>query len=137
MGRKRRVGFADGDAAENAPTPLFVRIPKTEADKLDRAAFQLKRSKQAIVASLIARYVDPATWPASHEAETEEITVGRHTFRSSPLDVLTPVALADLLQIDEELVVSLAERGEIPGRKIGGELRFSRQAVLDWLGATD
>ena len=138
MARKRTViGFGDPATAESAPTPLFVRIPKAQAEQLDRAAFELKRPKQEIVASLIARYADPATWPPTLEAEAEELAVGRHTFRSSPLDVLTPAALAELLQIDEELIIALAERAELPGRKIGEQWRFSRQAVLDWLGATD
>jgi excisionase family DNA binding protein len=137
MARRRPAGFGRSDEATSGPTPLFVRIPRVEADKLDRAAFELKRPKQEIVASLIARFVDPPTWPRTLELDAEEFPVGRHTFRSSPLEVLTPAALAELLQIDEELVLGLAERGEIPARKIGEEWRFSRQAVLDWLGATD
>ena len=28
----------------------------------------------------------------------------------------------------------LAEAGELPGRRIGGEWRFLRQALLAWLG---
>ena len=136
MTRKRAIGFGERDA-DSVPTPLFVRIPKVEADKLDRAAFELKRPKQEIIASLISRYVDPAPGLPALERGAEELTVGRHTFRASPLDVLTPAALADLLQIEEELVIGLAERAGIPGRKIGDEWRFSRQAVLDWLGAAD
>jgi excisionase family DNA binding protein len=48
--------------------------------------------------------------------------------------VLTPAQLADLLQVEEEAVVELAERGDLPGRKLGDEWRFSRTAVLAWLG---
>jgi excisionase family DNA binding protein len=36
--------------------------------------------------------------------------------------------------VDEETVVELAERQELPGRKVGEEWRFSRMAVLAWLG---
>ena len=41
--------------------------------------------------------------------------------------------LAGLLQVEEEAVIELAEKRELPGRKIGEEWRFSREAVLAWL----
>jgi excisionase family DNA binding protein len=50
-------------------------------------------------------------------------------------EVLTAEQLAELLQLDAKTVRALAARGEIPGRKLGREWRFSRSAVLDWLGA--
>ena len=40
---------------------LYVQIPKSEAEKLDRAAFELKAHKRDLVAALVARYVDPST----------------------------------------------------------------------------
>ena len=49
---------------------LFVRIPRGEARRLDRAAFELGVSKQDLVAGLVARYVDPAS-PASLAALRE------------------------------------------------------------------
>ena len=53
--------------------------------------------------------------------------------QAAPPDVLTGEQLAELLQVDVQTVRALAARGEIPGRKIGREWRFSRRAVLDWL----
>ena len=40
---------------------LYVQIPRSEAEKLDRAAFELKAHKRDIVAGLVAHYVDPTT----------------------------------------------------------------------------
>jgi hypothetical protein len=40
---------------------LYVRIPKSEAEKLDRAAFELRSHKRDLVAALVAHYVDPST----------------------------------------------------------------------------
>jgi hypothetical protein len=40
---------------------LYVQIPTSEAEKLDRAAFELKSHKRDLVAALVARYVDPST----------------------------------------------------------------------------
>ncbi len=50
---------------------------------------------------------------------------------SEPL--LTARGLADLLGFSAATVVDWSERGEIPGFKIGGRLRFRESEVLDWL----
>jgi excisionase family DNA binding protein len=119
---------------------LFVRIPAAEAEKLHRAADVLRTPKRELITKLVARF-DPhdPVWtqelagpPLPAEAEWE---VGRHSFRPAETpEVLTPAQLAELLQVDEEAVVELAERGELPARKVGEEWRFSRSAILAWLG---
>lgn len=121
-------------------TALYVRIPSAEAEKLHRAADELRTPKRELITKLVARF-DPQdpVWtqelagpPMPAEAEWE---VGRHSFRpvETP-EVLTPAQLAELLQVEEEAVVELAEQGELPARKVGEEWRFSRSAVLAWLG---
>jgi excisionase family DNA binding protein len=116
---------------------LFVRIPSSEAEKLHRAADVLKTPKRELITKLVARYVDPEDPQALSELggpEASEFTVGRHWFRPAETpEVLNPAQLAELLQVDEEAVVELAERGELPARKVGGEWRFARSAVLAWL----
>jgi excisionase family DNA binding protein len=58
---------------------------------------------------------------------------------SFPLDaacpsVLTVDEVAGLLRVNRKTVYELIGRGEIPGaRRLGRALRFSRDAVLDWL----
>jgi excisionase family DNA binding protein len=117
-------------------TALFVRIPATEAEKLQRAASALGAPKRELITRLVARYVDPED-PAtlSRLGGTEsELSVGRAWFRpAEELEILTPAQPAGLLQVDEETVVAMAERRELPGRKIGDEWRFSREAILAWL----
>jgi excisionase family DNA binding protein len=109
-----------------AMKPLYVRLPTTEAEKLDRAAFELKTSKQNLVADLIRRF--------TIEAQDDGMAVGHAAFRPfSPPDVLNTSELATWLQVDEAAVTELAEQGELPGRKLAGEWRFAREAVLDWL----
>jgi len=121
-------------------TALFVRIPAAEAEKLHRAADILRTPKRELITRLVARF-DPhdPVWtkevagpPMPAEAEWE---VGRHSFLpvEAP-EVLTPAQLAELLQVDEESVVELAEQGELPAKKLGEEWRFSRTAILAWLG---
>jgi excisionase family DNA binding protein len=116
--------------------PLFVRLPAAAADKLDRAAFELKVSKQTLVTDLVANHLDATAAPrrVTVELPEEHLTVGRHEFRPAPApEVLTLEDLAALLQADPAVVAELADAGELPGRRVGGAWRFSREAVLAWL----
>jgi excisionase family DNA binding protein len=105
--------------------PLFVRLPPDAAEKLDRAAFELRKTKQDLVAGLVQSHLP---FPAGHysfipsEASTE---------------VLTLAEAAELLRVDEDTVSGMAERGELPGRKLADEWRFARSAILRWLTGTD
>ena len=128
-------------------SPLYVRIPTAEARKLDRAAFELGAPKQDLVAGLVARYVDPGDLDAlsdlagtrrvTVETADDSLTVGRHSFQPGPAEVLTLDELADLLQAAPEDLARMAEAGDLPGRRIAGEWRFSRRAVLDWLASAN
>ena len=136
--RKRR---ADETAA------LFVRLPLEEAEKLDRFAFERRIPKRDVVRRLVAERLDdadvlwhrpapppPFTMPLPRDAE---VVVGRADFSpAAPAEVLTAEQAAELLQTDAAAVRALAADGELPGRRIGGEWRFLRAAVLAWLGAT-
>ena len=117
---------------------LYVRIPTAAADRLDRAAFELKTSKQDLVAGLVTRYVDPADLDGLRritiEAHDDTLTVGHAAVRDDPPEeVLTLSGVAALLRVEEADVTALAEAGELPGRRVGGDWRFARQAVLRWL----
>jgi excisionase family DNA binding protein len=119
-------------------TALFVRIPSAEAAKLHRAADALGAPKRELIANLVARYVDPED-PVALGAlggARADWSVGQHSFRpAAELEILTSAQLATLLQVEEEVVVELAETGELPGRKVGEDWRFSREAILAWLAA--
>jgi excisionase family DNA binding protein len=109
---------------EREPTsPLFVRLPTASAEKLSRAAFELKTPKRELVTDLVDRYLGE--------------DAGTVTSPSTGPDVLTVEQLADLLQVDAKTVRSLAAKGELPGRRLGRHWRFSRQAVLDWLASPE
>jgi excisionase family DNA binding protein len=104
--------------------PLYVRLPSEEAARLDAAAAQLRTSKRQLVTRLVVEKLD-------------DVLVGHADFRPyPPTDVLTAAEAADLLQVEEAVVLELAESGELPGRKLAGEWRFARAAVLAWLGAS-
>jgi excisionase family DNA binding protein len=102
-----------------ATSPLFVRLPTASAEKLSRAAFELKTPKRELVTELVDRYLGEESAPTG--------------IPSAGPDVLTVEQLAELLQVDAKTVRTLATSGDLPGRKLGRHWRFSRQAVLDWL----
>jgi excisionase family DNA binding protein len=130
---------------------LFVRIPTEQANHLDRAAFELQVPKQRLVSDLLERYVDPDSpeslaqlrerqgGPAAHRRVRVEaldpstVTVGHHSFRPREPEVLTAQEVAELLQVQVSTILDLSGAGELPGRKIGGDWRFARAAILQWL----
>ena len=129
---------------------LYVRLPHAESQRLQRAAAAFGTNKKALVSSLVAAYVDPDTPEGLEQLRVvatdrrvtvtlpeEGITVGRHAFTPAPpAEVLTAAQAAELLQVEETDLLAIAERGELPGRRIGDAWRFSRAALLDWLAAT-
>jgi len=48
-------------------------------------------------------------------------------------DILTIPEVAELLRVAEKTVYTLAQRGEIPAFKVGGQWRFSRSAIQSWI----
>jgi excisionase family DNA binding protein len=105
---------------------LFVRIPTQLAEGLDRLAFERRTSKQDLVADALRRI--------TVETRDDALTVGHAEVNASaPPEVLTLADVAELLQIAEDEAAALAERGEIPGRRVGRHWRFAREAVLSWL----
>ncbi len=49
-------------------------------------------------------------------------------------EVLTLTEAAKLLRVTSEALTRELERGTLPGRRINGDWRFSRAALLEWLG---
>jgi excisionase family DNA binding protein len=98
--------------------PLYVRLPDDAADKLARAAVELRTPKQNLVAHLVENH----------------LTVGKHSFIPNEAEeVLTSEEAADLLRTDAATVTAMAEQGTLPGRKVGDDWRFTRSALLRWL----
>jgi excisionase family DNA binding protein len=118
-------------SADPADTPLFVRIPQAQARALDRLAFESRRPKQAVVSDMLGRYIEGRR--SSLSAPPDEPQLGWHSFRATQSEVLTLEGVAELLEVPPELVAEMAQRGELPGRRIGSEWRFARVAVLAWL----
>ncbi len=52
-------------------------------------------------------------------------------------DVLTVDQAAELLQLSGKTLKRLAQAGRVPGRRVGNQWRFSRQALMDWLAGKD
>ncbi len=64
------------------------------------------------------------------------VAAGLSGWRPLP-EVLTSVQAAQLLAVPERVVVELAESGELPGRKLGDQWRFSKAALVVWLAGPE
>jgi excisionase family DNA binding protein len=120
--------------------PLYVRLPNDAAEKLDRAAFEMRVAKQDLVADLVQNHLGAVagTRRVVVESLDDSLTVGHHSFTPlEELEVLTLAEAGDLLRIEPDQLAKLAASGEVPGRKLGEEWRFTRSALLQWLGNTD
>jgi len=127
-------------------TPLYVRIPTTAVDKLDRAAAALGMHKKDLVADLVTKYVDPDSQRGLSELasrrplDTNEggLMMGTYSFQPyDPPEIMNSAQAGQFLQIEEHNVIELAEAGRIPGKKLGPVWRFSREALVQWLATPD
>ena len=130
---------------------LYVRLPATAVDKLDRAAEVLGVHKKDLVAGLVSRYVDPDSQQGLSAlgslSQPRRVTValgdpgptlGSYSFQPyDPPEVMNAEQAGQFLQIDERVVIELAEAGKLPGRKLGTAWRFSRAALVAWLAGPE
>jgi hypothetical protein len=127
-------------------TPLYVRIPTTAGDKLDRAAAALGVHKKHLVAELVSKYVDPDSQRgltalgnlsmSRRPLDTAEggPMIGSYSFQPyDPPEIMNAEQAGQFLQIEEHNVIELAEAGQLPGKKLGPVWRFSREALVAWL----
>lgn len=119
-----------------------MRIPRSQARALDQLAFETGRPKQEVVSELLARAIDGGrrvTVDRREDGVTVDtrgdggLVLGHHAFRAHEPDVLTLDEVAELLGVEPARIAELAQRGELPGRRIGEAWRFARGAVLQWL----
>jgi excisionase family DNA binding protein len=128
---------------------LFVRLPAAAVDKLDRAAEVLGMRKKDLVAGLVSRYVDPdsqgglsALGSLSRPRVASDLgdgpARGSYSFQAyDPPEVMNAEQAAQFLQVEEAVVVELAEAGKLPGRRLGAAWRFSRAALVAWLATPE
>ena len=102
--------------------PLYVRLPAEQAQRLEQVSGETGQSKRRLVAEAVREHLSD-----------DRLAVGRIALREEPPEVLTLDEAAALLRVDREQLLTATERGAIPGRQIGGEWRFSREALLAWL----
>jgi excisionase family DNA binding protein len=101
--------------------PLFVRLPRTQATALDQLVETTGRRKQQLVSDLLADQLQVGRVEIMEDA----VTAGE--------DVLTLEEAAALLRVSVEAVRVRAAAGDLPGRLLAQEWRFSRAALLAWL----
>jgi excisionase family DNA binding protein len=101
---------------------LFVRLAPAETDRLDQAVAATGKTKRQLVTEAVRAHLTD-----------DGLVIGRVALREDPDEVLTPAEAARLLKLDEPALIDAAARGELPGRRLAGEWRFSRAGLLAWL----
>ncbi len=101
--------------------PLYVRLPRAQANALDRLVDATGRRKQQLVSELIGDRLEVGH---AEILETQPLVAS---------EVLTLDELAALLRVDTAAVLERAVSGDLPGRRFGSEWRFDRATVLAWL----
>ena len=119
--------------------PLYVQLPMKSIENLHRAAVALGVHKKDLVASLVDRYVDPESKASMSSLMATRVegsgpTLGSYAFQPfDPPEIMNATQAGQFLQLEEQLVIELAEAGELPGKRLGTLWRFSREALVAWL----
>lgn len=94
-------------------------------------AHALGQTKQDFITDLLATSLGSRLAAGSIDRFDEDTVPGAAD------DVLTLDELAILLKLDPGTVMARVGTGDLPGRCFGDQWRFSRRAVLAWLGGAD
>jgi excisionase family DNA binding protein len=103
-------------------TPLFVRLAPTESRALEAAVVATGKTKRRLVEEAVRAHLGD-----------DGLVVGHAALSETGPEVLTPEEAAALLRVDVDGLLDAVRGGELPGRRVAGEWRFSRAALLAWL----
>jgi excisionase family DNA binding protein len=111
------------------PIPLYVRLAAEHARSLEEAVSLSGKSKRQIIEEAVQEHLADKGLTVGRVALREDAP----TRREDAPEILTASEAAALLRVPESELTAAAARGELPGRAIGEEWRFSRAALLAWL----
>jgi len=118
------------------PTPLYVRLAAEQARRLDQAVSASGKSKRRLVEDAVREHLSDDGLVVGRIAFSEDAPAwsSPSTAATAAREILTAAEAAALLRVDEGELVAAARRRKLPGRSIAGQWRFSRTALLSWLG---
>jgi len=114
--------------------PVYVRLAADSAKRLNQAVSASGRSKRQLIEDAVRAHLSD-----------EGLVVGRVELSKKPAEIelskkpaeiLTLEEAAELLRLDCAALFAAAEAGQVPGRRISEEWRFSRNALMNWLAAS-
>jgi helix-turn-helix protein len=126
---------------------LFVRLANKDADLLDAAVAATGKSKRLLVSEAMREHLAGGEYVGGDDRPgREELTVGRISLveegrtplsdadrTAPPNEVMTLPDAAAFLRLGEAQLERSAARSEVPARRIAGQWRFSRTALVAWL----
>ncbi|HEY0981901.1 helix-turn-helix domain-containing protein [Schlesneria sp.] len=108
------------DASEADDSTLNVSVPKAAAHVENQAGDQ-------------ADYEEDFDGDSEEQGSIQGDLTPNDIFGLDPLDVLTLEELADYLKVSTSAVHRMMKEQKLPGRNFGGDWRFLRDAVANWL----
>jgi excisionase family DNA binding protein len=144
--RLDRASFELGRPKQALVSALLERYidPASPASLAALAAPEQRGSAAAAPSQPVSARTEDARRRVTVETlEPDALVVGHHSFRPREraaaehdvAEVLTAEQAAELMQVERDVIERLAEAGELPARRLAGQWRFSRAALLDWLAA--
>jgi excisionase family DNA binding protein len=118
------LGGVRAIARTRGPRDALVSVAAAPLPSCDTAEVPLDHGEAARVEAP----ADPdRTIQASHATSSSSDDLGA--------EVMNAEEVAAFLRVDRKTVYDYAARGEIPFRRLGRRLLFSRSALVSWLGA--
>ncbi len=113
-------------------TPLYVRLSADPNRRLAKAAAASGLSKRRLVEDAVREHISDEGLVVGHASPLSDGPMPEPPRAQTP-EVLTLSEAASLLRVDEHDLEQAAQRGDVPGRRIGSQWRFSATALRAWL----
>ena len=129
---------SDGAALARESKPSIERVVVRAERQADRSAERsaehpLERTAERASDRPLDGGADPSLRHADHDDSLAHPREPRH--RTPQPDILTIDEAAELLGVSIKTFNKVLHNENMPARKIGREWKFSRQALIDWVGS--
>lgn len=109
----------------------------TEEDVRRIVAEELRRQLLSPLSALLSAAATRSASSASSSAVAEQLpsaAVASTVVTLPSMEVMTADEAAEFLRVERNTVYDYANRGQIPHKRLGRRLLFSRSALVIWLG---
>ncbi len=106
---------------------------KSPADASDIGRGQDRASLTTLQNKAFANKLEKGTWVCIDPCDVAGVIMASFEVDAMPYRTLTIQEVARMLGTEVRRVERMAQRGEIPCQKVGGQFRFNRAEITEWL----